>query len=184
MSVVAWHGRCRVVKRWRYRPSHASSWWSAPAGSQSKVASSARPRGSLDKQHLERRLDATVIAQDRHEGVVVPECACALCGGRPFTSSSATELSRRGGCSQRVEEGARGSVSRSSARTLAITQPAGRGGWPGATPDQDAVLCVDLDRASRRAGGGPRTGPGQNDDGPETGPRRGGRERRGDGTAR
>ncbi len=87
-------------------------------GQLSKVESSARSRGSLDKQHLERRLDATVIAQDRHEGVVVPECACALCGGRPFTSSSATELSRRGGCSQRVEEGARGSVRRSSARTL------------------------------------------------------------------
>src|SRR5207249_9515122 len=41
----------------------------------------------------------------------------------------------------------------------AIAQPAGRGGWPGATPDQDAVLCVDRDHASRRAGGGPRTGP-------------------------
>jgi len=53
-------------------------------GQLSKVESSARSRGSLDKQHLERRLDATVIAQDRHEGVVVPECACAMCGGRPL----------------------------------------------------------------------------------------------------
>src|SRR5437879_3695836 len=82
-------------------------------GQLSKVESSARSRGSLDKQHLERRLDATVIAQDRHEGVVVPECACALCSGRPLTGSSVTEVSRRGGCSKRVEEGARGCVRRS-----------------------------------------------------------------------